>query len=189
MDEKFLIKSAQKGSEDAWGLLVQKYSRPIYSICFQFTSNKEDAEDLMQEVFLKIYYNLNSFDTNKSFLGWAMVLTKNHCIDVYRKNKKEKNFLNSFNDFIFKIPSEENIEKEVMNKEKYLKLLEYLHQLPEETASMVLMKDLLGLSLEEISEIFNLPTGTVKSKLSRARLQIAEKLKEFFEKGGKKNEL
>lgn len=182
MDEKFLIKSAARGSEDAWNLIVQKYGGAIYSLCFQFTSNKADAEDLMQDVFLKIYYNLNSFDTKKSFLGWAMVLTKNYCIDVYRKSKKEKKFLNSFEDSLFKIPSEINIEKEAINKEKYLKLLEYLHQLPEETASMVLMKDLLGLSLEELSEVFGFPIGTIKSKLSRARLQIAEKLKSFFEK-------
>lgn len=181
MNEKFLIKSAQKGSEEAWGYLVKKYSGAIYSICYQFTMNSSDAEELMQEVFLKIYYNLNSFDTKKSFLSWAMVLTKNLCIDVYRKNKKEKKFLNSFNESVFKIPSKENIEKEILNKEKYIKLKEYLNELPEETASMILMKDLLGLTLEELSSIFQIPEGTIKSKLARGRLALAVKLKDYFE--------
>lgn len=186
MDEKFLIKSAQKGSEDAWAHIVKRYGGAIYSICYQFTMNKADAEELMQEVFLKIYYNLNSFDSNKSFLGWAMILTKNLCIDTYRKNKKEKNFKNSFEDELFKIPSEENIEENILNKEKYLKLLEFLHTLPEETSSMILMKDLMGLSLEEISEVFKIPSGTVKSKLSRGRLQVALKMKEYFEEDEQK---
>lgn len=186
MDEKFLIKSAQKGSEDAWALLVKKYGGLIYSLCYQFTMNRADAEELMQEVFLKIYFNLNSFDLNKSFLGWAMMLTKNLCIDNYRKNKREKRFIASFEETLFKIPSEENLEKDLLNKERYLKLMEFLHNLPEEVSSMILMKDLLGLSLEEISEIYRIPEGTVKSKLSRGRLQIALKMKEYFEGEEKK---
>lgn len=186
MDEKFLIKSAQKGSEDAWALLVKKYGGLIYSLCYQFTMNRADAEELMQEVFLKIYFNLNSFDLNKSFLGWAMMLTKNLCIDNYRKNKREKRFTACFEETLFKIPSEENLEKDLLNKERYLKLMEFLHNLPEEVSSMILMKDLLGLSLEEISEIYRIPEGTVKSKLSRGRLQIALKMKEYFEGEEKK---
>lgn len=181
MDDKFLIKSAQKGSEDAWAILVKRYGGAIYSLCYQFTMNSADAEELMQEVFLKIYYNLNSFDSNKSFLGWVMILTKNLCIDVYRKNKKEKKFTNSFEEVLFKIPSEENLERDLLKKEKYIKLLEFLHNLPEDVSSMILMKDLMGLSLEEISEVFKIPVGTVKSKLSRGRFQIALKMKEYFE--------
>lgn len=181
MDEKLLIRSAQKGSEDAWAHLVKKYGGLIYSLCYQFTMNRADAEELMQEVFLKIYYNLNSFDLNKNFLGWAMMLTKNLCIDTYRKNRKEKNFTSNFEEALFKIPSEENLENQLINKEKYLKLMEFLHDLSEEVSSMILLKDLMGLTLEEISEIYKIPVGTVKSKLSRGRFQIALKMKEYFE--------
>ncbi len=151
--------------------------------------NREDAEELTQDVFLKIYYNLNTYNSSKNFLAWALKLTKNLCIDFYRKRRKENNFKTGFSEFLFKIPSKENIEEKILNKEKYLKILELLNELPEEQAFMILLKDLFDFSYEDLQEIFNLPEGTIKSKLFRGRFDIALKMKEFFNIKDEKDEL
>ena len=153
--------------------MVEKYSQPIFSICFQFTGNRHDAEDLTQDVFLKIFSNLYKYTSDYPFLAWALKLTKNYCIDQYRRKRTEKSYKHIGEDYLALLASHDNPQAKTLNEETLNLALTALHHLPEETVAMILMRDLMGFSYDELSDIFSIPLGTVKSRLNRGRFSIA----------------
>jgi len=185
MNENELVRSALEGSQTAWEEIVRRYGNAIFSLCFQFAMTREDAEELTQEVFIKLYNTLHLWKPERPLLAWIMAITRNRCIDEYRKARRERRLERLPHEVLELLPGgEKNAEQETLVRERYGKLMEYLHELPEETASLILMRDLLGLSYEELAEMNNLPVGTVKSRLNRGRLTIASKLRDHFA-GGK----
>jgi RNA polymerase sigma-70 factor (ECF subfamily) len=184
MTELELVRAALEGSQTAWEEIVSRYGNAIFSLCLQFTMLREDAEELTQEVFIKLYNTLHLWKPEKPLLAWIMAITRNRCIDAYRKARQQKRLDRLPEEMLDVVPAGgRNAEQEVLLKEKTSKLMEYLHELPEDTASMILMRDLLGLSYEELAEIYSLPVGTVKSRLNRGRLTVAFKLRDHFARG------
>ena len=163
-------------------MLVNAYSKRIFNMAYQFTGAYEEAEDMTQEIFMKLYYSLEKYDFEKNFSAWLLTLSKNHLIDQYRKTKWEKKSRDDFNEHYLSIETSDWPEEGVIRKESKKMIWEGLGKLSSEVRITVILRDIQGKSYEEIAEIMNLPLGTVKSRVNRGRLQLAKILKEGKEK-------
>ncbi|HPR63449.1 MAG TPA: RNA polymerase sigma factor [Thermoanaerobaculia bacterium] len=173
MNDSILVERCLAGDETAWKSLVDRYARPVFSVCFQFTGNGHDAEDLTQEVFLKIYSNLHRYAPRYPFLTWAMKIARNLCIDEYRRRKTERSFNHIGDEYLHLLSSSSDPHGETQQRDELNRALSALHRLPEESVAMILMRDLMGFSYDELSDIFEVPVGTVKSRLNRGRFAVA----------------
>ncbi len=152
-------------------MLIDKYSKPVYNIALNFCRNPEDASDITQEVFIKIYKNISKVDENFNFSSWVIRISKNHCIDHWRKNKKNRNNI----EFSEKTFGEENSPEGNFQKESdIIYLRKMISKLKPESRMLIVLRDIRGYSYKEISEIMNIPEGTVKSGINRARIKLAK---------------
>lgn len=151
-------------------------------MAYQFTGAFEEAEDMTQEIFLKIYTSLAKYDLEKNFNAWLLTLAKNHLIDQYRKTKWEKKKRDNFNEHY--LASEDfNAPEDVILREESKKVIwEGLSLLSTEVRMTIILRDIQGKRYEEIAEIMDLPLGTVKSRVNRGRLQLARILREKGER-------
>lgn len=177
-EDHILIKKCLNNDEEAWKKLIDKYGNLIFNICLQFTGKSEIAEELTQDIFIKIYKNLILIKNHPNFKWWLIKTAKNYCIDYYRRNKKEKgnvDFKTISNSLVVKT----NSEKEILFSEKIKILHKAILQLPLSLRTLVILRDIQELSYEEIANILNIPLGTVKSKLNRARITLVKILETF----------
>mgnify|MGYP005758683759 CR=1 FL=1 len=180
-DEKtdILIKSALKGDMQSFEELIYQYEKKVYNVALRVFKNPEDAKDISQDVFIKIYKNLDKFDNKSSFSTWIYRITTNTCIDELRKRKgketvsidndiedDEGRFKREFAD------NEPTPEEKVISKEGESEIIKSMNTLSDEHRTIIVMRDIEGLSYTEISEIIGVSIGTVKSRISRARLQL-----------------
>ncbi len=185
LEEKLLIKRVKNGDVDAFEEIIALYEKKVFGIIYQITKNQNEIEDLAQEVFIKIYKNIDKFQGNSSLYTWIYKITVNLCLDELRK-KKEVIYLDekiSVNDseIELQLPSKEkNQEQQYEEKELKEKMQNAIDKLPDKQKMMIILRDIKGLTYEEISEITDIKLGTVKSQINRARL----KLKELLEKDG-----
>jgi RNA polymerase sigma-70 factor (ECF subfamily) len=98
MNLKLLILKCLEGNREAWEMLIRKYSSKIFNLTFQFCGIYQEAEDLTQEIFIKLFKRLSRYSFQKSFDAWLFALARNHCIDYYRKHKHEKQFREKLNE-------------------------------------------------------------------------------------------
>ena len=165
-------------------MLVNTYSKRIFNMSYQFTGSIEEAEDLTQDIFFKLYSSLHKYDFEKNFSAWLITIAKNFLIDRYRKTKWEKKTRDDFNEHYLISDTFESPEERVVKKESRQTLWESLSTLSTEIRMVVILRDIQGKNYHEIAEIMDLPLGTVKSRVNRGRLQLAKILKE--KKGEKK---
>ncbi|MCQ4725160.1 sigma-70 family RNA polymerase sigma factor [Anaerotignum faecicola] len=175
-EETSLIKKAQSGDSAAFGELIIRHERFVYNVVYRMLPNKEDAEDISQEVFLKVYKYLGKFDGKASFSTWVYKIAVNTCIDEIRKRKgKETLSINAEADGDDGVYSREyadsgmNVEEEVLSKEGLSEIKRAIDKLSEEHKTIITLRDIEGLSYTEIAEITDCSMGTVKSRLARAR--------------------
>ena len=152
-------------------MLINKYSKRIYNIALNFAGNSDDASDITQDVFLKIYNNIYKFKEDRSINSWILKLTKNHCIDCWRKNRKNR---------LRRELDENTCSNEVTPEERAIKnaeiksLREKLDYLGPEARLVIIMRDIQDHSYQEIADHLNIPLGTTKSRINRARLKLAK---------------
>jgi RNA polymerase sigma-70 factor (ECF subfamily) len=178
-----LVERCLKGDEMAWESLVRLHTRRIFSICYRFTGRSEQAQDLTQEVFLRVFRSLNSFQkASGCFRVWVTSLTRNLLIDHYRKTKKDK-LVDSIED---KLPILEEVEAAGARPEGRLagreagELLQLaLARLSPELREAVILRDLEEMEYKEIAEALGVPDGTVKSRISRGRAELARILRKL----------
>jgi len=164
-------------------MLVNAYSKRVFNLAYQFAGSYEEAEDLTQEIFFKLYNSINKYDFDKNFSAWLLTLARNHLIDQYRKTKWEKKSRDEFNEhFLATDPSVGPEESAVAQENKKI-VWEGFNLLSSEIRLAVILRDIQGKKYEEIAEIMDLPLGTIKSRVNRGRLQLAKILKEKKEKG------
>jgi RNA polymerase sigma-70 factor (ECF subfamily) len=163
-------------------MLVNAYSKKIFNLAYQFSGNYEAAEDLTQEIFLKLYGSLTKFDFSRNFTAWLLTLSKNYLIDQYRKTKYEKSSRDEFDEGTLAADAQDGPEAEVMESENRRMVWEGFDHLSPDIRMAVILRDIQGKSYDEIAEIMTLPLGTVKSRVNRGRLQLARVLKEHKEK-------
>ena len=163
-------------------MLVNTYSRKIFNMAFQFSGSHEEAEDMTQDIFFKLYNSLKKFDFKKNFTAWLLTIAKNYLIDEYRRTKWEKRSRDSFDEHYLASEAEEGPEEGVLKQETKKTIWEALNALSSDIRMTVILRDIQGKSYDEIAEIMSLPTGTVKSRINRGRLQLAKIVKEQKEK-------
>jgi len=157
-------------------MLVNAYSRRVFNLAYQFAGSYQEAEDLTQDIFMKLYSALGKYDFKKNFTAWLLTLAKNHLIDTYRKTKWEKTHRDEFDDrFVAPAPGPES---GLIHEADRKLVWEGLGELAPETRMAVILRDIQDKSYEEVSEILDLPLGTVKSRINRGRLQLAKVLKD-----------
>ena len=165
-----------KGDQGAWKMIINTYSKLVYNIALNFTYNADDASDIVQDIFLKLYQNLHKFDNNGNLKGWITRISKNYCIDHWRKNKKNRNMVELEDN----IAVEKDDPEQVNIRNSELQFLKSKIKLLEPDLSMALiMRDIEGMPYLEISKVLDIPQGTVKSRINRARIKLAK----FINKG------
>jgi RNA polymerase sigma-70 factor (ECF subfamily) len=174
-DLEEIVARCLQGEEYAWEYIVRTFSRRIYNMAYQITMNPDEAEDLTQEIFIKLYNSLNKYTLGSNFKVWLFRLAKNHIIDWYRKKKYVNSKIEEMKREIL-IDYHSNSFKDTVEelKEKVRKGIEYLDlqfKIP------LILRDLQGLSYEEISKILDIPVGTVKSRINRGRILLSQILR------------
>ena len=184
-DENSLVQRCRQGEDEAWRELVDLFGQKIYSVAYHFTLKREDAEELAQEIFLKIFENLHRYDGSFPLAAWIVSVSRNLCIDRYRRRKREKSFRFVSDDAVAPmLTSGDDPAAEALRKERVKLLFSALAEIPEDLAEILVLRDLDGLAYEEIGQALQLPDGTVKSRLFRARAEVARKIRERHEGGG-----
>jgi RNA polymerase sigma-70 factor (ECF subfamily) len=176
------------GDPQAWEQLATTQHRRVYGICYRFTGSQSDAEDLTQETFLKMYRNLASFDPTKGgFTTWLTTLTRNLLVDNYRRTRLERasDSLDETYDGEDDGPSKaerlidggKTQEQHVSGLQLRAQIQAALQQVSPELREAVILRDLEDMDYKDIAEVLHIPQGTVKSRISRGRSELARLLK------------
>lgn len=179
--EASLVERCLGGDETAWEDLVKVYTKRVYSICFRFTGSESDAQDLTQEVFLRVFRSLKSFRAGEgSFVVWLTRLSRNLLIDHYRRTKLER----ATDSIEAQLPVLEErsaasarTDGMVAGREASELLQAALQKLSPELRETVILRDIQEMEYKEIAEVLNVPEGTVKSRLNRGRAELARILR------------
>ncbi|MGB9862387.1 MAG: RNA polymerase sigma factor [Candidatus Saccharicenans sp.] len=174
MEVKEIITKCLKGDAGAWKMLVDLYAKKIYNLAYQFSGRPQEAEDLTQDIFLKLYNSLGKYDFEKDFSAWFLTLARNYLIDEYRHHRQEKSLRDEVDELTLSAPAADSPENQYLAGEKSELIRQALLELSPELRTVLILRELEGFSYEEIAEKLGLPLGTVKSRVNRARLQIAE---------------
>ncbi len=179
--ETSLIERCLSGEQGAWEELVKTHTRRVYSICYRFTNRENEAQDLTQEVFLRVFKTLGSFRAGEgSFVVWLSRLTRNLLVDNYRRTKHER-VTDSIGDKL-SILEETTAQHSrtdglLAGREAGELLQAALQRLSPELREAVILRDLEELGYREIADVLNVPEGTVKSRLNRGRAELARVLR------------
>jgi RNA polymerase sigma-70 factor (ECF subfamily) len=166
------LSRCKNGDQEAWNMLINAYSKAIYSIALNFFADKDIAADVTQDIFLKIYHNLEKFKEEKNFTAWLFTISRNYCIDYWRKNKKY--FLN-IQELDEKVSAHTPTpEDNSVRESEIMELRKKIAQLEPELRVILILRDIQDLSYQEIASKFSIPEGTVKSRINRARLKLAQ---------------
>jgi len=181
--DQVLVESAQKGDKKAFGILVEKYHRKLGRILTRMVRDQTEIEDIVQETFIKAYRALPNFRGDSAFYTWLYRIgintAKNHLVAMGKRPRSMTEFENEDGDFedTHQVSEEENPETTLLTKEISIAVNSAIESLPEELKVAITLREIEGLSYEEIAEMMECPIGTVRSRIFRARETIAEKLK------------
>lgn len=189
LPDLLLVKKCKEGDRGAFEILVLKYHRQIINLCHRLTNEREAAEDLAQEVFLKAFRAIGSFREDASFYTWLYRIAVNVCL-TYRSSTARKVAGSAVRESDREEggaplefgASEQTPEKKVLQKELGTEIRKALEGLPDDFRSPLLLREIDGLSYDEIGEILNLPAGTVKSRIFRGREELKKKLAHHWRK-------
>jgi RNA polymerase sigma factor (sigma-70 family) len=177
-EDRILVERCLKGDEKAFEELLRTYRTSVFSICLRMVRNRTVAEDIAQEVFIKVFAALNRYDSAYPFASWLNRITSNLCIDHLRKEKDRTLSLDQpvgggDDDLLIQIPSSAaGPDREMESREMMAILEEAMGILPENYRIIVILRHQEQLSYEEISDTLGIPLGTVKARIHRARTMI-----------------
>jgi len=181
-DEK-LIARFVNGDINAYKELVKRYQDKLFNFVMRYFNNREQAEDVVQETLIKLYTHAHYYKDIALFSTWIYTIAKNNALTELRKNKvKKSNSMWTDDGKLIDIASNEiPLDEKVQNEIAVEKLNKYLLELPENFRMAVYLRDFEEHSYEEISLILEIPIGTIKSRINRGRIMLAEKLKSYKE--------
>ncbi len=176
-----LLDRCLAGEDSAWEALLRDYTRKIYNLCYRFTGRVEEAEDVTQEVFIKVFQTLKSYDAAQgSFSTWLNRVARNHLVDHYRRTRKDR-VTSSLEDELPAAEQKPSPQMEptgqVESRERRETLQLALDKLSPDLREAVILRDLHDLDYEEIALVLKVPQGTVKSRINRGRLELGRVLK------------
>jgi RNA polymerase sigma-70 factor (ECF subfamily) len=178
-----LVQQCIRGDGGAWEELVRRYTRRIYNLCYRFTSQRQEAEDLSQEVFLRVYRTLPSYRATYGAFGtWVTSVTRNLLIDHYRRTRRDR-MTDSMEDVMpqmeKKVASGRRPDQAALLVELSAQLQTALGKLSPDLREAVILRDLEGLDYREIQQVLEVPEGTVKSRINRGRIELARILEQM----------
>ncbi len=186
-----LVRRCIAGDVVAWEEIVQRYNRRIYNICYRFAGSGDDAQDLTQEVFIKMFRTLSSYDVERgAFMTWVTTITRNLLVDHFRKSKQDR-----MTDSLDAAPSEHEdamllsdkiednaprADASVQGRETRELIHRALQKLSPELREAVILRDLQDMDYREIATVLKVPEGTVKSRINRGRAELARLLQRTY---------
>jgi RNA polymerase sigma-70 factor, ECF subfamily len=179
-EDSALVQRCMTGDVVAWEQIVRDYSRRIYNLAYRFTTNHEAAEDLTQDVFVRVYRALGQYDASQGNLSnWLMRLARNLIIDDYRRRQRTPtDGSDSLDDHEYHLHgSLDGPERTLQRQERKLQVHRAIQKLTPELRECVILRDIEELSYAEIVELLKIPEGTVKSRINRGRIELAKILK------------
>jgi RNA polymerase sigma-70 factor (ECF subfamily) len=173
-----IIQRCLSGDQAAWESIVRQHWRKVFNIAYKFVGRHDEAEDLTQDVFLKIFKSLHTFDRRANFQTWLISVSRNLCIDHYRSVRKERETINRDVDPGDLSPASTTAspyaEIELRDRVTLLRLA--LKKLAPTLRTAVMMRDIQEMSYQEIADKLSLPEGTVKSRINRGRTELARQI-------------
>ena len=173
-----ILRKAQRGDERAFSIIVRAYERPIYNYVLRLVGDRALAEDLTQDIFLKIFKSLHTFDRRANFQTWLVSVSRNLCIDHYRSVRKERETIDRDVDAGELTPAApgQNAYQALEQRDRVELLRKAMAELPPTLREAVVKRDIQELSYQEIADQLSLPEGTVKSRINRGRTELARQV-------------
>ena len=174
-----VIQRCLGGDQAAWELIVKQHWRKVFNVAYKFVGKHDQAEDLTQDVFLKIFKSLNTFDRRANFQTWLISVSRNLCIDHYRSVRKERETIDRDIDASELTPTsrEPGPVAALEQQDRVALLKRALASLPDTLRAAVVLRDLQELSYQEIADRLQLAEGTVKSRINRGRTELARQIR------------
>ena len=188
-EDNFLIKQAIRGDAYAFEQLMRRHESRMYSVAIRMCGNREDAQDCVQDAMLRIYRALDRFKGQSSFSTWVYRITMNTCLDELRRRKvRASTSLDTLLESGWSPTDETDTpERHAIDSERRRALEKAIGSLPEDMRSAIVLREMQGLSYEEISDVLSVNVGTIKSRISRGREKLREKISarpELFDRYG-----
>lgn len=184
MDLETIIERCRDGDALAWETLVRRYQGRVFGLAYHYTGNAEEARDLAQDIFVRIYERLEICTTSVTFVPWMIRIARNLCIDRLRRLRARPRAVGTpveeMHDLRADTPDPSDQLERGLRKEMVHQALGRLSGVNRE---IILLKDIQGLSLQEIAAMLGVPIGTVKSRSNRARIALADELRLMFGRG------
>lgn len=180
-DENILINAIKNGDTRAYAQLVDRYKDLVYTLALRMLKQREEAEEVAQDTFIKVFKSLDKFKGDSKFSTWIYRVAYNTCLDNIKKNKKHLNNV-AIDEFTFnKLDTIDNALDHIINEERSVLIKNCIDKLPEDSSALLTLFYFEELSLEEISKIINIEANTVKVKLFRARKKLAVILEQYLQ--------
>ena len=176
-----LIERCLNGDQAAWETIVRMYWRKVFNIAYKFVGRHDMAEDLTQDVFLKLYKSLDTFDRRANFQTWLISVSRNLCIDHYRSVRKERETINRDVDAadLHPVSHETAADVRLEHRDRVVLLRQALNKLAPTLRTAVMLRDIQELTYQEIADKLHLPEGTVKSRINRGRTELARQIQKL----------
>src|SRR3954451_11639675 len=173
-----LIQRCLDGDQLAWEAIVRQYRRKVFNVAYKFVGKHDAAEDLTQDIFLKVFKSLDTFDRRANFQTWLISVSRNLCIDHYRSVRKERETIDRDVDpgDLSPVSHEISPYAALEQRDRVSLLREAMNELPESLRTAVLLRDIRELTYQEIADTLHLPEGTVKSRINRGRTELARQI-------------
>jgi RNA polymerase sigma-70 factor (ECF subfamily) len=176
-----LIHRCLEGDQAAWEAIVRQHWRKVFNVAYKFVGKHDEAEDLTQDIFLKVFKSLDTFDRRANFQTWLISVSRNLCIDHYRSVRKERETIDrevDATELASPTPDPGPIAA-LEQHDRVVLLRQALAALPATLRTAVLLRDIQELSYQEIADRLKLPEGTVKSRINRGRAELARQIKKL----------
>jgi RNA polymerase sigma-70 factor (ECF subfamily) len=178
-----IIERCLNGDQAAWESIVRLYRRKVFNVAYKFVGRHDQAEDLTQDVFLKLYKSLDTFDRRANFQTWLISVSRNLCIDHYRAIRKERETINREVDPAEYAPAapDARVDAQLEQRDRVKLLRRALDRLAPTLRTAVMLRDIQELTYQEIADRLRLPEGTVKSRINRGRTELARQIQRLRE--------
>ena len=176
-----IIERCLNGDQAAWESIVRIYRRKIFNVAYKFVGRHDQAEDLTQDVFLKLYKSLDTFDRRANFQTWLISVSRNLCIDHYRAVRKERETINRDVDpaDFAPVSTDPRADTQLEQRDRVRLLRQALDKLAPTLRTAVMLRDIQELTYQEIADKLHLPEGTVKSRINRGRTELARQIQKL----------
>jgi len=178
LDVATLLERCRQGDDLAWEALVRRFQARVYAVACSYMRNAEEARDVAQEIFVRVYERVESFHGDRAFLPWILRLSRNVCIDALRRQKARPRATDLLSEETVQVASEGPTPEETTASRSARDLLyRAMDRMSDSDREILMLKEIQGLKVEEIANLLKIPIGTVKSRCNRARLDLAMRVR------------